>query len=171
MKGVKHYTEDGEYKGKTHKMNGEVHTGAKHSETSKVESHEPGGPFKMKGYTYPGKSPVKDVDKTINFDVKKKPEIKNTPTGNGDSEVDALITENSSKSLENIKVRDYEKEKADKKTKRAEFFKGLAGQAGMALLETGLQIGATALTTPRNKPSRKGSDTSGFSSIKFGRRS
>ena len=58
MKGVKHYTEDGEYKGKTHKMNGEVHTGAKHSETSKVVSHEPGGPFKMKGYTYPGTSPI-----------------------------------------------------------------------------------------------------------------
>jgi len=58
MKGVKHYTEDGEYKGKTHKMNGKVHTGAKHSETSEVVSHEPGGPFKMKGYTYPGTSPI-----------------------------------------------------------------------------------------------------------------
>ena len=44
MKGVKHYTEDGEYKGKTHKMDGEVHTGKKHSDSSKVVSHKP---FKM----------------------------------------------------------------------------------------------------------------------------
>jgi len=55
MKGVKHYTKEGEYKGKTHKMDGEVHTGTKHSDSSKVVSHKP---FKMKGYTYPGKSPL-----------------------------------------------------------------------------------------------------------------
>ena len=48
MKGVKHYTEDGEYKGETHKMDGEVHTGAKHSDSSKVVSHKPDGPFKMR---------------------------------------------------------------------------------------------------------------------------
>ena len=47
MKGVKHYTEDGEYKGETHKMDSKVHTGTKHSETSKVVSHKPGGPFKI----------------------------------------------------------------------------------------------------------------------------
>ena len=56
MKGVKHYTKDGEYKGKTHKMDGEVHTGAKHSKTSKVVSHKPGGPFKMKGSALYGMS-------------------------------------------------------------------------------------------------------------------
>ena len=44
----KHYTKDGEYKGKTHKMDGEVHTGAEHSETSEIVSHKPGGPFKMR---------------------------------------------------------------------------------------------------------------------------
>ena len=47
MKGVKHYTEDGLYEGETHEMDGEVHTGAKHSKTSKVVSHKKGGPFKM----------------------------------------------------------------------------------------------------------------------------
>ena len=56
MKGVKHYTEDGEYKGETHKMDGEVHTGAKHSKTSKVVSHKKGGPFKMKGSALYGMS-------------------------------------------------------------------------------------------------------------------
>ena len=52
MKGVKHYTEDGEYNGATHKMDGEVHTGAKHSENSKVISHKKKGPFKMKSPLY-----------------------------------------------------------------------------------------------------------------------
>jgi hypothetical protein len=44
---MKHYTKDGEYKGKTHKMNGKIHTGAKHSETSEVVSHNKRGPFQM----------------------------------------------------------------------------------------------------------------------------
>ena len=48
MKGVKHYTEDGEYKGETHKMpGGKVHTGKKHSDDSKPVSHKKGGPFTM----------------------------------------------------------------------------------------------------------------------------
>jgi len=55
MKGVKHYTEEGEYKGKTHKMDGKVHTGAKHSDSSKVVSHKPDGPFKMKSSPFDAK--------------------------------------------------------------------------------------------------------------------
>tara|TARA_B110000902_G_C13713518_1_gene362239 strand:- start:38 stop:283 length:246 start_codon:yes stop_codon:yes gene_type:complete len=54
MKGVKHYTEDGEYKGETHKMDGEVHTGAKHSKTSKVVSHKRSG-FKLREVNSPMK--------------------------------------------------------------------------------------------------------------------
>ena len=72
MKGVKHYTEDGEYTGKTHKMDGEVHTGAKHSEDSRVVSHSPDGPFKMKGYSYPGESPMKCWKKYKQVGYKKK---------------------------------------------------------------------------------------------------
>ena len=48
---VKHYTEDGLYEGETHKMDGEVHTGAKHSKTSKVVSHKP---FKLREVHYAG---------------------------------------------------------------------------------------------------------------------
>ena len=55
MKGVKHYTEDGLYEGETHKMDGEVHTGAKHSETSKVVSHKKEGPFKLREVNSPMK--------------------------------------------------------------------------------------------------------------------
>ena len=113
-------------------------------------------PFKMKGYSYPGKSPVKRKDDPSSGDQSQfqdQPEETITSADVPDEQTGASTLA------------------ADKKTKRGEFWKGLAGQAGMALLETGLQIGATALTTPRRKPSRKGPDTSGFSNIQFGRRS
>jgi len=56
MKGVKHYTEDGEYNGPTHKMPGDkVHTGSKHSEDSKPVSHKPDGPFKLREVNSPMK--------------------------------------------------------------------------------------------------------------------
>jgi hypothetical protein len=39
-KGVKHYLPNGKvYKGPMHKMNGQLHTGAKHSASSKVLKH------------------------------------------------------------------------------------------------------------------------------------
>ena len=48
MKGVKHYTEDGEYNGPKHKMDdGSSHTGKTHTEDSKVISHKKEGPFNM----------------------------------------------------------------------------------------------------------------------------
>jgi len=56
---MKHYTEDGLYSGETHKMDdGSLHTGKTHTKTSKVVSHKKGGPFKMKGYSYPGEGPI-----------------------------------------------------------------------------------------------------------------
>ena len=51
---MKHFTKDGEYKGKTHKMDGKVHTGAKHSDSSEVVSHDPEGPFKLREVHYAG---------------------------------------------------------------------------------------------------------------------
>ena len=53
---MKHYTKDGEYKGETHKMNGKIHTGAEHSETSEIVSHNKKGPFTMKGSAFYGMS-------------------------------------------------------------------------------------------------------------------
>jgi len=41
MKGVKHYTKDGkEFKGATHKMDGELHSGKSHTNNSKVLVHK-----------------------------------------------------------------------------------------------------------------------------------
>jgi len=84
MKGVKHYTEEGEYKGKTHKMDGKVHTGAEHSDSSKVVSHKPEGPFKMRtpfqcwsGYTANGKTkPSPSGKKTPGGNIKMVPDCK-----------------------------------------------------------------------------------------------
>jgi len=46
---MKHYTEDGLYKGETHKMDdGSLHTGKTHTKSSKVVSHKKEGPFNMK---------------------------------------------------------------------------------------------------------------------------
>ena len=55
MKGVKHYTEDGEYKGKTHKMkDGILHTGTSHTAKSVKLFH------------------LKDLSKTVQNKLKKK---------------------------------------------------------------------------------------------------
>jgi hypothetical protein len=88
MKGVKHYTEGGEYKGATHKMNGKVHTGAKHSEASEVVSHSPNGPFKMNGFpVHAGISPMafKGADSSNSSCWKgyKKVGTKKSPSGTG----------------------------------------------------------------------------------------
>jgi len=88
MKGVKHYTESGEYSGPTHKMDGKVHTGAKHSEDSKVVSHSPDGPFKMNGFpVHSGISPMafKGADSSNSSCWKgyKKIGTKKSPSGTG----------------------------------------------------------------------------------------
>ena len=55
-KGMKHYTEDGLYSGKTHKMDdGSLHTGETHTKSSKVVSHKKEGPFKLREVNSPMK--------------------------------------------------------------------------------------------------------------------
>jgi len=72
MKGVKHYTEDGEYNGPTHKMPGDkVHTGKKHSKSSKPVSHKKEGPFKLKQVDSPMKC----------WKTHKKVGVKKSPSG------------------------------------------------------------------------------------------
>jgi len=69
MKGVKHYTEDGEYNGPTHKMPGDkVHTGKKHSKDSKPVSHRP---FKLREVNSPMKC----------WKTHKKVGVKKSPSG------------------------------------------------------------------------------------------
>jgi len=68
MKGVKHYTKEGEYEGPTHKMDGEVHTGSKHSDSSEPVSHKP---FKLREVNSPMKC----------WDTHKKVGMKKSPSG------------------------------------------------------------------------------------------
>ena len=112
----------------------------------------------MKGYSYPGKSPVKH---------KGFGEHSHDHGGSGSYREDDKGTLHQTGVGGDIDKDDWKDESG--KAKTGEFFKGLAGQAGFALLEAGLQVGATALTTPRRKPSRKGGYADGFSGIQFGR--
>ena len=113
--------------------------------------------FKMKGYSYPGTSPFKE--ETINFDVKKKSEIKNTPTGGKDLEVDASIAANSSTS-----------EKKEKEEKKAGInWSGIAEKAITSVVDAGLQAGVDAIVGSGNKnPSRNAPSSSGFTSMQYG---
>ena len=71
-KGMKHFTEDGEYKGETHKMDdGSLHTGKTHTKTSKFLSHEKEGPFKLREVNSPMKC----------WDTHKKVGMKKSPSG------------------------------------------------------------------------------------------
>ena len=94
MKGVKHYTEDGEYNGPTHKMPGDkVHTGKKHSDDSKPVSHKP---FKMAGYPlHYGTSPMafKGANATNSscYDGYHKEGTKKSPTGAGNGPVNNCV--------------------------------------------------------------------------------
>lgn len=112
--------------------------------------------FKMKGYSYPGTSPLNNNDKTINFDVKKKSEIKNTPTGGKDLEVDASIAANSSTS--------------EKEEKKAGInWSGIAEKAITSVVDAGLQAGVDAIVGSGNKkPSRNAPSSSGFTSMQYG---
>ena len=131
-------------------------------------------PFKMKGYTYPGKSPIKkdksptiklprvEVQKTVVDTDDDKP-LKTVPFDKG------AYDKRSAEYKAEKKVAS-DKEKADKKTARGEFWRDLAGEAGKALVIAGIQAGATALSRGKSRPSRRGPDVSGFSSIQYGRK-
>jgi len=65
---MKHYTEGGEYKGETHKMDdGSLHTGKTHTEASKALSHKKGGPFEMKGSAFYGMSNQSPMYKKVSW--------------------------------------------------------------------------------------------------------
>ena len=137
-------------------------------------------PFKMKGYTYPGKSPIKQNSKNeIKLDTKTS-SYDYTPSDKQPTPTQAEAYPNQKPYVEpksTVKVRDYkkekaisDKEKADRKAARGEFWRDLAGEAGKALIIAGIQTGAAALSQGKTKPRRQGPDASGFSGIQFGRK-
>jgi hypothetical protein len=119
-------------------------------------------PFKMKGYTYPGTSPIREDVKAITI-PKKEPKDLLLPATSDDPIVEApqatLKNEVKKKGLS-------DKERADRK----DFWRDIAGEAGKAILVAGIQTGAAALSRGNNKSSKKSADISGFSGINFGRK-
>jgi len=131
-------------------------------------------PFKMKGYTYPGKSPIKKDKETIIKMPMKEAEL--LPVDMGDDKplkgatFDKKAYDKRSTEYKAEKKVVSDKEKADRKADRGEFWKDLAGEAGRALLIAGIQTGAAALSQGKTKPKRQGPDVSGFSGIQFGKK-
>tara|TARA_R100001377_G_C3180189_1_gene106335 strand:+ start:939 stop:1274 length:336 start_codon:yes stop_codon:yes gene_type:complete len=109
--------------------------------------------YKMKGFLYPGKSPLKE---------------KGDPSAGDQSKYQDKPEETITSS--DIPDEQTGKTTLEKKAKTKDFFGGLAQYAGKALITTGINTAVNALTRPKkSKPSRTNS-ASGFSSIKLGRR-
>jgi len=127
-------------------------------------------PFKMKGYTYPGKSPIKREKEEVLKIEPKKAELLPVDLGDDEPLKPSKSYEEVSAEIKAEKKVVSDKDKATKKAARGEFWRDLAGEAGKALLITGIQAGGAALARGKTKPGRKSADTSGFSGIQFGRK-
>jgi hypothetical protein len=122
-------------------------------------------PFKMKGYTYPGTSPIREDVKESHIPKKtvKEQLLPVTP--------DDPIAKAPPASLQTNKNEVKKKGLSDQeKADRKDFWRDIAGEAGKAILIAGIQTGAAALSRGNNKSSKKSADISGFSGINFGRK-
>ena len=114
-------------------------------------------PFKMKGYSYPGKSPIKQ--ETITKLPILPPEPLPVDTGG-----DEPLTPSSDEQTVTPPV--------EETSKMSELLSSDAGgQIVESLIKTGITTGVNALTQPKKRPVRRGGEFSGFSNIQFGRRS
>ena len=153
-------------------------------------------PFKMKGYSYPGKSPIKNESKQkytldgvtryhipLGEDSNNKPITKSKGLDpskvKGTTEYKFLQTQKQENKLakEKAKQTAIEKSKQEqaaakikKKSDRSDYFSDLATQAAVALAKTGVEVGVTSLMTKKPKPTRGSSNDGGFSQIQFGRK-
>lgn len=113
-------------------------------------------PFKMKGYSYPGKSPIKE---------------QGDPSAGDQSQYQDQPEE----TITSTDIPDEQSGSDDSSGSENGYWKGMAEEAGVALVKAGIQTGATALSgalaNKKKKSGRKGPDASGFSNIKFGRNS
>ena len=137
-------------------------------------------PFKMKGYTYPGTSPIREEKQIIPSEKngsildsklstqQERDSRKIGPTKN-ETDLKSEFKGQYAQNQQTTKKKEI-KEKSDRKVARGEFWKDLAGEAGRALLIAGIQTGAAALSQGKTKPKRQGPDVSGFSGIQFGKK-
>ena len=107
--------------------------------------------YKMKGFSYPGESPLKDetvpVEPILAADVTDEQKIEMADEGSVQPTVDGNDTSKS-------------------KFKMGE---GTGGMIAEQLLKTGLELGASAIANRKKKEGNKGASQSAFSGIQFGK--
>ena len=107
----------------------------------------------MKGYSYPGKSPLKE---------------KGDPSAGDQSKYQDQPEETvTSKDIPNEQTG---KTTLEKRAKRKQYLGDLGEQAAMALVTGGINAGINALTRSKKKKTRRSTGNGGFTSINFGRK-
>ena len=145
--------------------------------------------YKMKGYSYPGKSPLREDTKSeVKIQPKKSSSSYNIDWNNSNTVHEAPPSKPQEKpkyTSKNRKTGEEVEIKVDanlagrqesaaaavaRKAKRRQYLGNLGEQAAMALITGGINAGINALTRSKKKKPRRGADTSGFTSINFGRK-
>ena len=111
--------------------------------------------FKMKGYKYPGASPLRE-------DVKQK--TKQEPT---DQEFDDAIAK-ADKAVETSQSEVKGMQKDQKKEKNKIDWSGIAGSAIETIVQAGAQAGVQALTKSRARKPRSTTDQGSMGNVQYG---
>jgi len=125
--------------------------------------------FKMTGYSYPGKSPVKQEETPMIHELPMQ-EIKKLPVNTDeDKPLEAIPFDKEAYDRRSAEV--YTKKKNEKKKlrreSRKETLKSLGDTLAHHVLTTGIKLGLTAVTRPKKRTKRKKIDTNAFSNVKF----
>ena len=125
-------------------------------------------PFKMKGYSYPGKSPIKLTDKEKQANL-----LRAVPDEDAYNELSDIDKKNFDATGAKVGLPTKEAPVKNIGAALGQVFTKELGEAAMkagteAVVSGGVKAGIGALTNKKDKSTRKSHDTSGFSGIKFG---
>jgi hypothetical protein len=121
-------------------------------------------PFKMKGYTYPGKSPLRKDEAIAIPALPAKPLVVDS--------VDDIQKPSKSYEEASSEVKGEKKaaKQATRKANTKEFLGNLGQRAGEAIISAAISTGVNALTRSKKKKTRRSTGNGGFTSINFGRK-
>jgi hypothetical protein len=109
--------------------------------------------YKMKGFSYPGESPLKEPVESISAaDVTDEQKIEMADEGSVQPKVDGNTESGGNKDKSKFKMGE-----------------GTGGMIAEQLLKTGLELGASAIANRKKKEGNKGASQSAFSGIQFGK--
>tara|TARA_R100001369_G_scaffold33484_1_gene58594 strand:- start:972 stop:1373 length:402 start_codon:yes stop_codon:yes gene_type:complete len=125
--------------------------------------------FKMKGYSYPGTSPMKGkkADKLAAADSMASAQEKSAEFDNMKMKSTDIMADKSFKVSPATKRAPLKNADIEDATKS--FTKELGEQAGKAAVDAAIGLGANALSKGKKKKETKVADQSNFSNIKFGK--